>query len=156
MATNDLRIAYLRVCVDMQENPKSLESSLDQLKEKIKSAAEFWQLLVNRSEKLRDVIAEREKFLNDMNWAERSLPEFIGGKGAAADKKLTALKGAYVSTLESELIIVKSFDSLIQSAKQTLTALEKKSGSINSGSTLIYWEDETGKHSFSTESLQLT
>lgn len=151
----DLRIAYLRVCVDMQENPKSLESSLDQLKDKIRAGAEFWQQLVNRSEKLRDVISDREKLLSDMNWVERSLPEFIGGKGAAADKKLAALRGAYVSTLESELVIVKSFDSLIQSAKQTLTALEKKSDGLNATSTLVYWKDETGEHSFSTESLQV-
>lgn len=152
----DLRIAYLRVCVDMQENPKSLESSVEQLKDKISAGAEFWQLLVNRSETLRNAISEREELLNDMNWVERSLPEFVGGRGAAASKKLAALKGAYVSTLESELAIVKGFDSLIQSAKQTLIALENPKDRLSSSPTLVYWQDETGEHSFSTESLKVS
>lgn len=39
----DLRIAYLRVCVDMQENPKSMNSSVGRLKEKIGGVTEFWQ-----------------------------------------------------------------------------------------------------------------
>lgn len=151
----DLRIAYLRVCVDMQENPKSLQSSLGQLKDKIRAGAEFWQQLVNRSETLRGVISEREALLNDMSWVQRSLPEFIGGRGPAADRRLAALKGAYVSTLESELTIVKSFDSLIQSAKQTLKALENPKDGPSPSSTLVYWQDETGEHSFSTEKLQV-
>ena len=152
----DLRIAYLRVCVDMQENPKSLESSVGQLKDKIRSGADFWQQLVNRSETLRNAISEREKLLNDMNWVERSLPEFVGGRGAAANKKLAALKGAYVSTLESEVAIVKGFDSLIQSAKQTLSSLENPKNSLSSSPTLVYWQDETGEHSFSTEKLRVS
>lgn len=151
----DLRIAYLRVCVDMQENPKSLESSLGQLKDKIRVGADFWQQLVSRSETLRQVISEREKLLNDRNLVERFLPEFAGGRGAAGDRKLAALKDAYVSTLESELVIVKGFDSLIQSAKQTLNALENPKG-LSSSSTLVYWQDETGEHSFSTEKLRVS
>lgn len=151
----DLRIAYLRVCVNMQENPKSLESSVELLKEKIRSGAEFWQQLVNRSESLRTAISHREKLLNDMNWVERSLPEFVGGRGAAASKKLAALKDAYVSTLQSEVAIVKDFDSLIQSANQTLTSLENSKKGARPAPTLVYWKDESGEHSFSTEQLQV-
>lgn len=151
----DLRIAYLRVCVNMQENPKSLESSLDQLKEKIKSGTVFWQQMVNRTESLRELIAQREKQLNDMKWVERFAPEFIGGKGASAEKKLAALKKAYVATLESELVIVKGFDSLIHSAKETLNSLENPKTKTSPTATLVYWQDETGEHSFSTEKLRV-
>jgi hypothetical protein len=70
--------------------------------------------------------------------------------GAAADRKLAELKDAYVSTLESELVIVKGFDSLIQSAKPTLNSLENPKG-LSSSSTVVYWQDKTGEHSFSTE-----
>lgn len=151
----DLRIAYLRVCVNMQENPKSLESSVQHLKDRIRSGTEFWQSLVNRSERLREVISERENNLRDMKWAERYLPEFVGGRGAAADRNLVALRQAYVSTLETELVIVKGFDSLIQSAKQTLEALENPKTDIGTAPTLVYWRDDTGEHSFSTEKLQI-
>jgi len=85
-----------------------------------------------------------------MNWVERYRPEFIGGRGAAASKNLAALKDAYVSTLESELVIVKGFDSLIQSAKQTLDSLENPKNGLGTSPTLVYWKDETGEHSFST------
>jgi len=151
----DLRIAHLRVCVDMQENPKSLHASVEQLKEKIRSGTEFWQQLVNRSETLRDAIVEREKQLRDMTWVKRFAPEFAGGRGAAADRQLSTLREAYVSTLESELTIVKGFDSLIQSAKQTLHSLENTKVSPTLSSTLVYWEDETGSHSFATENLRV-
>ena len=151
-----LRIAYLRVCVNLQENPKSLEASAAQLKDKIKVGADFWSQLVNRSETLRTAISDREKLLSDMNWVERALPEFVGGRGAVATKKLTALRGAYVSTLESEVGIVKGFDPLIQSAKQTLDSLENPAPSASASPTLLYWRDETGEHSFSTEQLKIS
>ncbi len=149
----DLRIAYLRVCVDMQEHPKSVQSSVAQLKAKIGSVTDFWQGLVNRSSDLRDAIHTAEKRLDDMGWAEKVLPEFIGGRGAAAEKKLNALKHAYVSTMENELGIMKDFDDLIHSARQTLKALENPKALSSQAPTLVYWRDETGEHSFSTKQL---
>lgn len=151
----DLRIAYLRVCVDMQEHPKSVESSVGQLKEKIEAVTDFWQNLLSRSDALREAIADREKSLSDMNIAERILPDFMGGRGAAKEKELDALKHAYLSTLENEKAIMKEFDSLIHSAKQTLKALETSHGGPKSSPTLVYWQDETGEHSFSADSLRL-
>jgi hypothetical protein len=151
----DLRVAYLRVCVDMEENPKSVASSVQLLKDKIATVTEFWQDLLNRSDAIRTAIHDREVLLKDMNWAERHLPEFIGGRGAAADRKLKVLKDAYVSTMESELSIIEGFHALIQSAKQTLTALENPKTDINASPTLVYWQDEAGEHSFSTESLRV-
>lgn len=150
----DLRIAYLRVCVDMQEHPKSVECSVGQLKAKIQEVTDFWETLLSRSDALREAIAEREKSLSDMNIAERILPDFMGGRGAAKEKELDALRHAYLSTLENEKTIMQKFDSLIHSAKQTLTALET-SPAGKSSPTLVYWQDETGEHSFSAESVQL-
>lgn len=151
----DLRVAYLRVCVDMEENPKSLESSVRSLKEKIAAVTDFWQELLNRSDAIREAISDREVLLNDMSWAERHLPEFIGGRGAAAERKLKILKDAYVSTMESELTIIEGFHALIQSAKQTLKALEDPKTDISATPSIVYWQDDAGEHSFSTESLRI-
>lgn len=151
----DLRISYLRVCVDLQENPKSVGASVDRLKGKIGAGIDFWQQLLRRSGTLREVIHEREVQLNDMNWVERHLPEFVGGKGAAADKKLTSLKAAYVTTLESELAIVKGFDSLIESSKKTLVTLTNPQSSLEASPTMVYWRDESGEHSFFTDKVRL-
>lgn len=151
----DLRVSYLRVCVDLQENPKSVAVTVERLKGKIEGGIEFWQQLLRRSETLREAIRERELKLNDMPWVERHLPEFVGGKGAAAGKKLSALRAAYVTTLESELAIVKGFDSLIQSSKQTLGALNSPQKSRDASPTMVYWQDESGEHSFFTDKVRL-
>lgn len=152
----DVRIAYLRVCVDMQENPKSMPFSVDQLKTKIREGVEFWKQLAQRSEGVRKALGDREKQLSDMNWVARSMPEFAGGKGAAAERNLKALKTAYVATLESEMVILKGFDSLIQSTQETLVALDNPNAGLESAPTMVYWQDETGEHSFATDRLQLT
>jgi hypothetical protein len=151
----ELRIAYLRVCVDIEASPKAASVAVDRLTERIRSTVEFWQQTLKRSEQLRAAITEREGKLNDMNWVKRSLPEFIGGQGASADRNLKLLRDAYVSTLESELAIVKDFDALIRSAKQTLSELESADQSRGESPTLVYWRDEAGEHSFSSAELSV-
>jgi hypothetical protein len=152
----DLRVAYLRLCVDAQENPKSVGSSTEQLKRKISADVKFWQELLQRSRQIKEAIQQGEGSLNDMAWAERYLlPSFVGGKGAATEKKVAALKEALMATLESELGIIKGFDSLIESAKDTLSALENPKPAVANAPTLVYWRDELGEHSFSSESIRL-
>lgn len=150
-----LRIAYLRVCVDTQENPKFVDASVERLKSKLESDIEFWKRLLHRSEEFRDAITVRETQLNDMNWAKRALPEFVGGKGAAAERDIATLKDAYLSTLESEKAIIESFSPLIESAKSVLASLEEPKVADEDAPTLIYWRDESGDHAFSTKELQL-
>ncbi|GAA1851634.1 hypothetical protein GCM10009796_12110 [Microbacterium koreense] len=55
----ELRITYIRVCVDMQKNPKSVESSLQNLKTSIDDGLAFWQHLLERSRHLKDGIRRR-------------------------------------------------------------------------------------------------
>lgn len=148
----ELRIAYLRVCVDMQENPKSVESSLDLLKQSIDDGVEFWQRLFERSQRLKDGIVGIEAKLHDMNWAQRTLPGFLGGEGISAERQLAKLKAAYTATMESEREIMREFHSLIESAKSTRAGLETPRTATGIDSpTLVYWKDEAGEHSFVTE-----
>lgn len=149
----DLRMAHLRVCVDMQENPKSVEQSVTRLKDKIASGANLWEQLLRRSELLRKAISERQGLLDDMNWVQRTFP---GGKGASAEKKIATLKAAFVATLESELVIMKGFSSLIESAKKSLESLENPKEGLGSSGTLLYWQDETGEHSLHTDLVLVT
>jgi len=151
-----LRTAYLRMCVDMQENPASVRRDVDRLKKTLEGDIAFWQQLMHRSERLRDAIAEREAQLQDMNWVKRNLPDFVGGRGNAAEKKIAALKDAYLVTLESEKAIMESFLSLIESAKKALCTLENEATSASGQATLVYWRDDDGEHSFVTEQLSVT
>jgi hypothetical protein len=145
----ELRIAYLRVCVDMQENPKSVTASLDHLKATIDDGIEYWQRLQNRSDALKDRIHEIEDKLTDMKWAERNLP---GGEAATSEKKLAKYRAAYTVTMESEKEITVQFQSLIESARTTRAELDAAaSGDGGASPTLVYWKDELGEHSFVTQ-----
>lgn len=147
----ELRIAYLRVCVDMQENPKSVASSTELLKASIDDRLEFWERLLERSRKLKDGIRGIETKLQDMNWAKRNFPGFLGGEGASAEKKLANLNSAYTATMESELAIMREFHALIESARTTRASLESPTTTATGDSpTLVYWRDESGDHSFVT------
>lgn len=143
----ELRISYLRVCVDMQENPKSVSSSMERLKAVIDDGIVFWQQLQDRSRALKKEIHELEEKLKDMNWAARNFP---GGEGAVLEKELAKHNAAYTSTMESERDIMRDFHSLIEAAQATRKALDAPAAEATSP-TLVYWKDETGEHSFVTE-----
>ncbi|MHA7987818.1 hypothetical protein ACX9R5_18650 [Rathayibacter sp. CAU 1779] len=145
----ELRIAYLRVCVDMQENPKSVTASLGHLKATIDDGIEYWQRLQNRSDALKVRIHEIEEKLAEMKWAERNLP---GGEAATLEKKLAKYRASYTATMESEKEITVHFQSLIESARTTRAELDAPaSGNGGASPTLVYWKDELGEHSFVTQ-----
>lgn len=152
----DLRIAYLRVCVDLQENPKSVARSIEALKSRIDDGIEFWEQLLKRSELLKSEISELETKLRDMNWAARNLPGILGGEGATAEKNLAKLNAAYTSTMESEREIMQGFHSLIDAAKKTRAELDSPSAGADAQQTFVFWEDEMGEHSFVTDKIELT
>ncbi|WP_344187543.1 hypothetical protein [Kribbella karoonensis] len=143
----ELRVSYLRVCVDMQENPKSVASSIDRLKAVIDDGIVFWQQLQDRSRVLKEQIGQLEAKLQGMNWAERNLPR---GEGATVGKALANRVRAYTETMESERAIMSEFHSLVESARATRKALEAPADASTSP-TLVYWKDELGEHAFVTE-----
>lgn len=152
----DLRVSYLRVCVDMQENTKSVNSTVELLKSKLDDSTTFWTQLLERSQVLKGRIDELEASLNDMNVAEKLMPRFIGGRSTTKENALEQLKSAYTTTMESERKIMKGFHSLIESAERTRKALEAPHENSDREPTLVYWKDEAGTHSFVTEQLRLT
>lgn len=143
----ELRVAYLRVCVDMQENPRSVSASTERLKTVIDEGLVFWQQLQDRSRSLKGEILELESKLKDMNWATRNLP--LGG-ASSIEKALTKHNAAYRATIESEREIMSEFHSFIDAARAARKALDEPSPE-KSSATVVYWRDETGEHSFVTE-----
>ncbi|NDK31780.1 hypothetical protein [Nesterenkonia haasae] len=91
-----LRVSYLRVCVDMRENPNSVNSSVDELKCNIDEGIEFWQFLLNRSQNLKNKLDELREQLESMSWGQRNVP---GREGSAVARDLANLKEAYNSTV---------------------------------------------------------
>jgi hypothetical protein len=150
----DLKVSYLRVCVDMQEHPRSVEASVGRLRQKIENDLVFWEALLNRSDRLKDAIAAHTKELADMSTAKRLLPSAVGGAGTV-EKDIKALNDAYTATIVSEKKILKGFDSLIESAERTLETLRRPLAGPSTP-TLVYWRDEDGEHSFYSSELRLT
>lgn len=148
----DLKIAHLRVCVDMQEHPRAVIDCVTRLKAKIESGMDFWESLINRSDRLREVIADKEKALADMNAAQRKLPGVRGG--SASEKQIAMLKQAYTATIENEKGILKGFDALRESAQRTLKTLDHPL-TTEKTPTFVYWRDEDGDHSFSSDRFRL-
>lgn len=146
----ELRVTYLRVCVDMQENPKAATATVERLKKKIADGIEFWDEVLQRSGTLRGEIDELEGKFKALNPIDRTI-----GAGAALDRRIKMLKAALTGTLQSELAIVKGFDALIRTATETLKELEDARPSSNAAPTLVYWKDEAGEHSFSTHQLSV-
>lgn len=143
----ELRISYLRVCVDMQENPNSVNVSLERLKNVIDDGIVFWHQLQDRSRPLKTETDNLKVELAEMTWAERRVP---GGKGSALEKKIEKHNAAYTAMMESEREIISDFHSLIESASDTRKALDEPEDG-NTSATLVYWQDESGEHSFVTE-----
>ncbi len=149
----NLKVSYLRVCVDMQEHPRSVEGSVGRLRQQIESDLVLWETLLNRSDRLKEAIATRKEELADMSKAKRLLPGAVGG-AASAEKDISALTDAYTSTIVSEKNIPKGFDSLMASAEQTLETLKRPLAGPSTP-TLVYWRDEEGEHSFYSSKLRL-
>lgn len=142
----ELKISHLRVCVDMQEHPRSVKASVERLRVKIEEDLEFWQGLLSRSDRLKEAIAARTEAFGQMGRARRLL--------GASEEELEALKEAYTSTIASEKDLLKGFDSLIASVEQTLETLKRPLGGPSTP-TLVYWRDEDGEHSFYSSNLRL-
>ncbi|KAB1658877.1 hypothetical protein [Pseudoclavibacter sp. CFCC 11306] len=138
----ELRIAYLRVCVDLQENPKSVASALDALRRQIDDDLELWQSLLDRSRVLKGLIDARKEELKERG----SLGRVFSG---AERKELEKFQDAYAETTESEREIMVDFHSFVEAAKETRKAMDQEPGDDRTEHpTLVYWEDETGEHSF--------
>lgn len=141
-----LRVSYLRVCIDMQENPGSVNASVERLKAVMDDDIVFWQQLQDRSRDLKAEIDKLTDKLEGMGWSDR-LP---GASGATLEKKIDKLTAAYTLTMESERDIMREFHSLIDSTQTARAALDKPP-TAKTSPTLVYWRDETGEHSFVTD-----
>lgn len=62
-----IRISYLRVGVDLQENPKSTSRSAQALRDKLRQEIEFWEKILDRDKKFKDQMASLKSEIDDQN-----------------------------------------------------------------------------------------
>ena len=143
----ELRVAYLRLSVDMQENPKSVPGSVEQLQVTLEDGAALWDRLLHRSSAIKEELEKIRDKRNDMNPLVRKLNR---------EKAIDSLEAAYTLTLESEKRISQGFDALIRDAQETLQAIKQRTTPSAQPPSLLYWQDETGDHCIYTNEIPLS
>lgn len=144
-----LRVEYLRIWVNAQENPKSVSMSLKQLRKDIDEVTGFWQVLLSGSRAVKEEMAEIEKSRGDLNWLQNTVP---AGKAKELDERHAFLKEIYPMVLESERDVIDDFHALIDEVQKVRTKMDSSdSGGLPGGASLVYWQDEAGTHSFVTD-----
>ena len=134
----NLRVKYLRLRVDIQENPQFIHRSSENLTELLGNNISLWDKLLNKSDKMKNEIEKLDEKVKNANF----LKKFT----RTAEKELSQKKDKYTEFMENERVILKDFHSLIDTAKQMN---ETKNTQIFP--TLIYWRDNEGEHCIATQ-----
>ena len=133
----NLRVKYLRTCVDVQENPQFIQRSSENYSVLLKDTISLWDRLLSKSEKMKDDIEVLEKKVENANVIQKI--------AQSSKKELSKKKDEYTAVIEKERIILKDFHSLIDLAKQISETPESKTLP-----TLLYWHDADGEHCIAT------
>ena len=131
----NLRVKYLRTCVDVQENPHFVQHSAEGFAALLKDNIQLWDTLLHRSDEMKDSIVELSAKLGNAN----VLQKFAKGK------ELSRKVDEYAATKENERVIMEDFHTLIDSAKQM-----SKAESAQELPTVLYWRDDEGEHCIAT------
>jgi len=133
----NLRVKYLRTCVDVQENPQFVRQSKEGFSEVLKDSINLWDKLLNKSEKMKAHIEALTAQVETENVFEKITK--------SQKKELSRKKDAYTSVMEKERVILQDFHKLIDLAKQM-----SESSNEHKSPTIIYWNDVNGEHCFTT------
>lgn len=136
----ELRAAYLRVGVDIQENPGTVATSRSRLAQTLSESLSLWDKLLGRATQLEERIGRQETALKDRNLLQKL--------ASSETKELESLQEALRETQKAERAIIDGLGPLKHDIASTLEQLEssdqKKQG------TLVYWQDDDGEHAFTT------
>lgn len=135
-----LRIKYLRLCVDTQENPEYVKYSMDNFQNTLEHTLFIYGNFRKRSQ----MIAQKIKELEVNSNKKDPLSQI---KNIKSDNKLSIIKEEYISMLEIENQINVDFGSAVHEMKK----LQKIDNKNNQEASLLYWQDDTGAHCIATD-----
>jgi hypothetical protein len=142
----DLRIDVLRVKLTIQENPGYIKECAKALVEKVKRYQKLWTSIEKSPKRVAEVSQELLEVIEAMGWWEKNMPGFLGGK-----RKRKKDDQKHVSDLFMENSYEK-VEGMVDGAKKAKEIGEKLIVDKDPVS-LLYWEDENGKHSYYTSDL---
>ena len=135
---SNLRVKYLRTCVDVQENPQFVQHSMEQFMALLKRDIKLWNKLLHKSDRLKSELEDLTAELEQQKGLQRlvNLPK---------EKELAQKKDAYTAAMEKERLILLDFHTLIDIATQI-----SETTNAETLPTLLYWRDEDGEHCVAT------
>lgn len=144
----DLRIDILRLKLIIQENPGFLKHSAESTIKKVERYKELWSDIENSpirveqvSDSLRDAVAR-------MNGWQKNMPSWLGGR--REKRKELEKQESNLSNLNSH----ENTKDLLYAARNATKFGESLIESTQPV-TLLYWEDEFGKHSYYTNDVMI-
>lgn len=135
-----LRIKYLRLCLDTQENPEFIKYSTVNFQNILEHTLFVYGNFHNRSKALKKLNDSKEESNNKKTLGK--LPKFIQN-----DTKKELIREEYISMLEIENKITEDFGSAVQEMRK----LQEIGNTDNSNANLLYWQDTTGVHCIATD-----
>ena len=134
----NLRVKYLRTCVDIQENPQFVQCSSKNFSSLLKDNIVLWDKLLRKSDKIKSDIEKHSARLEKASALQKITKR-------SEEKELARKKDEYTIVMEKERVILKDFHSLIDIANSMSNAANEQPIP-----TLIYWHDEEGEHCIAT------
>ncbi len=142
----DLRIGTLRLKLTIQENPSFLKHIAESTIEKVERYKQLWSDIENSPIKVEQVSDSLKDAVSRMNGWQKNIPSWLGGRREV--RKELENQGSDLSTLNSH----ENTKDLINAARDATKFGESLIESI-AQVTLLYWEDEFGKHSYYTNDI---
>jgi len=139
----DLKIDILRIKLAIQENPGFVRDFTDIFVEKVERYQKLWTDIENSPIRAQEVSRELKDTIDKMDWWKQHMPSWLAGKRKERkeyENQIDILIGSYPP---ADIILIKD---LVDSARQFNKMLLESKEPIS----LLYWEDEIGKHSYYT------
>jgi hypothetical protein len=146
----DLRIDILRVKLTLQENPGFMKGFAEILVEKVERYKKLWTDIENSPRKVSEVTDSIKQTVSDMNWWQKQMPGWLGGKRKQRKEVETTVK-----SIEEKNTYVNVYET-VEAAKTATTMGKELIEQVKiEPQTLLYWEDENGINSYYTNDVMI-
>jgi hypothetical protein len=140
----DIRISNLRVKMNMQENPEFIKYSIINFKNKVENYKKIWQKIREDYKKIENIANNIHETINSMDWWERNVPSWLGGKRTEYRNKKSGIE-----IVENDVnFSTKTITKMVDSNNESIKSLEQENYS-----NLLYWKDDFGEHSYYTNDI---
>lgn len=144
----DIRIDLLKIKLNIQNNPGFIKYAAEDFIKKIDFYKELWANIQNVPLQLTEVTSELMEINSKMNWWQETMPEWLFEKRNL--RKENEKKTASFLKVSNEH--KNQFDETVENANKASEEI-KKSLLEAKKTSLIYWKDELGEHSYYTDDL---